>query len=495
MASNEASIYVVDDDASAREAIVGVIRSAGFSAKGFSSAPEFLAYPRDAGPECLVLDVEMPELSGLDLQQTLNDRSDTLPIIFVTGYGDVPMSVTAIRAGALDFLTKPLDADALLDAVQRALQQSTARQRHAPGEQTTRPHSERPLVHGIVGESPPLRELLQQVKTVANTDATVLIQGETGTGKERIARALHDLSARQHGRFVKVNCAAIPSGLLESELMGHERGAFTGAVAQRIGRFELADNGTIFLDEVGEIPLDVQPKLLRLLQEREFERLGSARTLRSNARVVAATNRDLRAMVAQRKFREDLYYRLSVFPMRVPSLRERFADIPLLAQHFVQEVAARLGKRVEPLSEASLQRLLAYHWPGNIRELQNVIERAVILAEDGHAHIPVLTVGGSPSHFAPGDEPSVREQTPAAHFVPRSQGLAEVSKAHILHVLNETNWVVAGPRGAAARLEMKRSTLNFRMKKLGIARPGSRAVEAGAGSRLEDAEPGRTRSG
>jgi DNA-binding NtrC family response regulator len=462
-------VYVVDDDESAREAIIGVVRAAGFEALSFASALEFLAYPREAEPACLVLDVEMPELSGLDLQQRLNAANDRLPVIFVTGYADVPMSVTAVKAGAVDFLTKPLDADALLDAVQRALAQCESKSALNQPASRSRKASPPPLVEGMVGASPALRSLLQQVRTVAATDTTVLIQGETGTGKERIARALHDLSARSGGRFVKVNCAAIPTGLLESELMGHEKGAFTGAVAQRIGRFELAHNGTIFLDEIGELPLDLQPKLLRILQEREFERLGSTRTVRSDTRVIAATNRDLPTMVAGRSFREDLYYRLSVFPLLMPPLRERAEDIPLLAEHFIEEVAARMGKRLQPLSQAALDRLLGYRWPGNIRELQNVIERAVILSEEGVVTIPEL--GRGALRAPPSVNEGHQEELPGAGSTAQSEGLDAVSRAHILHVLRETNWVVAGPHGAAARLEMKRSTLNFRMKKLGIVRP------------------------
>lgn len=475
MMSGEAAVYVVDDDDSARDAIIGAVRAAGYSALGFASAPAFLAHSRDEERACLVLDVEMPEQSGLDLQQRLNAANDTLPIIFVTGYGDVPMSVAAVKAGAVDFLTKPLDADALIGAVERALllPAPSTRRSFVAGRKVDE------MLEGIVGASPALRSLVQQVKTVAVTDTTVLIQGETGTGKERIARALHDLGPRRGGRFIKVNCAAIPSGLLESELMGHERGAFTGAVSQRIGRFELAHDGTIFLDEIGELPLELQPKLLRILQEREFERLGGTRTLRSNARVVAATNRDLRSMVAARTFREDLFYRLSVFPVRVPPLRERMQDIPLLAQYFVREIGARMGKELHDLSPLSLARLLDYSFPGNIRELQNVVERAVILAENGVVTIPDLSATTN-APFANLDEPlngtPATESSPGREFVPRSEGLAEVSKAHILHVLNETNWVIAGPNGAAARLEMKRSTLNFRMKKLGIVRPGSRST-------------------
>jgi len=317
------------------------------------------------------------------------------------------------------------------------------------------PAAARPLaapVSGIVGASAPLRAVLQQVEAVAKTEATVLIQGETGTGKERIARRVHELSDRAQGPFVTLNCAAIPATLLESELMGHERGAFTGATGQRIGRFELAEHGTLFLDEIGELPLELQPKLLRLLQEREFERLGGNRTVRADVRVVAATNRDLKAMAAQRTFREDLYYRLSVFPIAVPPLRERRQDIPLLARYFLEQLGCRMRKGVGPLSARSLGRLLDHHWPGNIRELQNVLERAVILADGDSIDVPQLAT----------DAP--------ASPTPRTQALNEVSKAHILSILKETNWVIAGPRGAAAKLDMKRTTLNFRMKKLGIAR-------------------------
>lgn len=471
MTISEACVYVVDDDPSAREAIIGVIRAAGFHARAFESALEFLAYARQGERACLVLDVEMPELSGLDLQQRLNAANDRLPIIFVTGYADVPMSVTAVKAGAVDFLTKPLDGDALVEAVQRALAECDGRAPTSKPTPDARSARAATRVEGIVGDSAPLRALLQEVRTVAGTDTTVLIHGETGTGKERIARALHEMSGRSGGRFVKVNCAAIPSGLLESELMGHEKGAFTGAVAQRIGRFELAHHGTIFLDEIGEMPLDLQPKLLRILQEREFERLGSTRTVRSDTRVIAATNRDLGAMVQGRLFREDLYYRLSVFPLRMPPLRERMQDIPLLAEHFMHEVGARMGKVLQPLSRLALDRLLAYAWPGNIRELQNVMERAVILAEGGVVTIPELGRGSVPPPERRPERASPTVDGGSA-LAASSEGLDAVSRAHILHVLRETNWVVAGPHGAAARLEMKRSTLNFRMKKLGIVRPG-----------------------
>jgi formate hydrogenlyase transcriptional activator len=318
----------------------------------------------------------------------------------------------------------------------------------------------------IVGNSPSLRRTLHQVETVAPTESTVLVYGETGTGKELVARAIHDGSPRRVGAFVKLNCAAIPTGLLESELFGHEKGAFTGAVAQRIGRFELANGGTIFLDEIGEIPLELQPKLLRVLQEREFERLGNSRTLRTNARLIAATNRDLAAMVEEGKFRTDLFYRLNVFPVQVPPLRERTEDIPLLVRHFAQEFSRRMKKQIDTIPSETLQSLTRYHWPGNIRELQNVIERAVILSPG-----PVLRV--SPSEYK--QRAAKSKASPS-----RSDTLEEAERKHVLGVLEETNWVLAGPNGAAARLGMKRSTLQYRMGKLGISRPRAVASDTKA---------------
>ncbi len=305
----------------------------------------------------------------------------------------------------------------------------------------------------IVGESPLLKAVLKQVESVAPTDSTVLIHGETGTGKELIARAIHNLSARREHTFVKVNCAAIPTGLLESELFGHERGAFTGAIAQKVGRFELAHGGTVFLDEVGDIPLELQPKLLRVLQEQEFERLGSTRTIRVDARVVAATNRDLHRMVADRTFRNDLFYRLSVFPLFVPPLRERREDIPTLVRYFTQIYARRMNKRIETIPADSLDLLTRYHWPGNIRELENLIERAAILSPGPVLQVPLAELK------PPSEVPTGGVST-----------LQAAERQHILRALQETNWVLGGPRGAAARLGMKRTTVQSRMRKLGISR-------------------------
>ncbi len=310
----------------------------------------------------------------------------------------------------------------------------------------------------IVGHSPSLLRVLKQVETVAPTDSTVLIYGETGTGKELIARAIHDLSSRSGRTFVKLNCAAIPTGLLESELFGHEKGAFTGAVAQRIGRFELANHGTVFLDEIGEIPLELQPKLLRVLQEREFERLGSSRTLRSDARLIAATNRDLAEMVDDQTFRADLYYRLNVFPVHLPPLRERLEDIPLLVRHFVDQFARRMNKKIETIPAETMNALTQYPWPGNIRELQNLIERAMILSNGSVLRVPLDGLKSRP----------VRGADSAGN-----RTMEEAERAHILSVLKDTKWVLSGPQGAATRLGMNRSTLRFRMGKLGIVRPGS----------------------
>jgi formate hydrogenlyase transcriptional activator len=317
----------------------------------------------------------------------------------------------------------------------------------------------------IIGNSAPLRKVLKRVETVAPTDSTVLIYGETGTGKELIARGIHDLSPRRSKPFVKLNCAAIPTGLLESELFGHEKGAFTGAVAQRIGRFEVADGGTIFLDEIGEIPLELQTKLLRVLQEREFERLGSSRTIRTNARLIAATNRDLEAMVSEQKFRSDLFFRLDVFPVHVPALRERDGDIPLLARHFTQQFSTRMKKAVEAIPSAAMDALCRYYWPGNIRELQNVIERAVIISAG-----PGLCVDVADLKFPKPGHPEERavaaksEAHGTLHNV-----LEETERQQILQALKQSNWVVAGPNGAAARLGMNRSTLQVRIQKLGIS--------------------------
>ncbi len=325
----------------------------------------------------------------------------------------------------------------------------------------------------IVGESPVLKRALAQVELAAPAGTTVLLLGETGTGKELFARAIHNLSPRRDRTFVKINCAAIPSGLLESELFGHEKGAFTGAIAQKVGRFELADRGTLFLDEVGDLPLELQPKLLRVLQEQEFERLGGTRTTRVDVRVVAATNSDLSKLVAERAFRSDLYYRLNVFPIQIPALRERPEDIPLLVRYFVQRFSRSLNKEVEYIPADAMDALSNYSWPGNIRELENLLERAVILSPGKELRVPLSELKSATLAAAAGADSSssFTSLTSSASLSSPISTLEEAERQHILRALKQTQWRIAGPKGAAVLLGMKRTTLQARMRKLGIRRP------------------------
>src|ERR687897_2100698 len=385
MSKPSALVYVVDDDESVREAVGSLIRLEGLAVQTFPSAQEFLAFPRPDVPSCLVLDVKLPGLSGLDLQEELAKAKVQIPIIFLTGHGDIPTTVRAMKAGALEFLTKPFDDEDLLQAIHQGIMwDDRARQQRGNIAQ----HN----FDDIVGTSAGLRAVLEQVQVVAPTDSTVLINGETGTGKELVARAIHKISSRSNRAFVKLNCAAIPTGLLESELFGHERGAFTGAVAQKIGRFELAHRGTLFLDEVGDIPLDLQPKLLRALQEKSFERLGGTRTIPIDVRLVAATNRNLTQMMGDKLFRSDLYYRLKVFPITTPPLRDHSEDIPILARHFTQRYSRKTNKQIEKIPADTMRALVRWSRPGNVRELENFIERAVILSRGPNLRAPLSEI-------------------------------------------------------------------------------------------------------
>jgi len=330
----------------------------------------------------------------------------------------------------------------------------------------------------IIGDSAALESVLDQVEQVAPTDSTVLIEGETGTGKELIAHAIHNASQRCGRPFIKLNCAAIPLDLLESELFGHEKGAFTGAIAQKIGRFEMADKGTLFLDEVGDIPPALQPKLLRVLQEQEFERLGSGRTHKVDVRLVAATNRDLMKMVARGQFRSDLYYRLNVFPVLLPALRERREDIPALVTHFVKLFSRRMGKQVESIPPETMAAFQWYSWPGNIRELQNLVERSVILSRDGMLPNPL-------------HKKQSELMTPSLHRTrtfPSSMTLEDSDRALIVETLEQAGWIVGGPRGAAAKLGLKRTTLLAKMRRLGISRPSVQEETSVLGVAQEDAQ-------
>src|SRR5271154_188204 len=395
----------------------------------------------------------------------MNANVSHAELAFVTAHREIPIPVRAIGARAMEDVAKPFDPDLVVTGVQSAVQRSELRA-DTPGDNDA-------SGLGIIGRGARLRRVMQEVAKVATTDATVLVRGETGTGKELVARAVH-IQSKLSGPFVKLNCAAVPANLLESELMGHEKGAFTGAFSRRIGRFEAAQDGTIFLDEIGELPLEVQPKLLRLLEEQEFERLGGNNTIRSNARLVAATNRDLRAMAAEQRFREDLFYRLNVFPMEIPPLRERREDIPELTRQFANAFSLRTGRQLAPIPANVMEVLCAHDWPGNIRELVNVIERAAILAHNGVLTVSALSepVGPSPGSRGSSAPPSsLLRALPVHEHLPRtieSERLDDVDRRHIRAVLEATNWVVGGPGGAAVRLGMKRPTLIYKMQKLGI---------------------------
>jgi len=447
-------VYVVDDDASAREGVAGLIRSAGLMAKTFASGEEFLAAPRPKMPSCLVLDVNLPGVSGLDLQQELAKLDVQVPIIFLTGHGDIPMTVRAVRAGAANFLTKPFDDQELLNAIQQCI--TSHLQDNLRSDQKVGNTVGDSAGFQIVGQSPALREVLQLVQMVAPSDSTVLLLGETGTGKELIAHAIHNRSRRKGRPFVKLNCAAIPSGLLESELFGHERGAFTGAITQKIGRLEQADQGSLFLDEIGDISLELQPKLLRVLQDNEFERLGSTRTKKIDVRLIAATNRALEEMIIEKQFRLDLYYRLNVFPISIPPLRERPEDIPLLVRYFVQQFSQRMNKRIGRISPETMEALIRYPWPGNIRELQNVLERSVLVYEKGNLSI-------RRSWLSRG---CLQTEPAAAQALFRRSSMEE--REVIGAALAETRGRVSGPSGAAAKLGIPPSTLESKIRSMNI---------------------------
>ena len=441
MKTVDTSVYVVDDDASVRDAVSSLIRSAGFRVRTFESAHEFLATPRAEVPSCLVLDVHLPGLNGLDLQRELAKADIPIPIIFLTGYGDIPTSVRAIKAGALEFLTKPFAEEDLLTAIRDGIAQDR-RSRAVP----------QPA--GVIGSSRPWRQALAHAAKVGATEATVLLTGESGTGKEVIAHLIHDTSRRAGGPFVALNCAALPEALLESELFGYEKGAFTGAVVARPGRVEQAAGGTLFLDEVGEMTPAVQAKFLRVLQEREFQRLGGTRVQKANVRVIAATNRDLHAALGRGELREDLYYRLHVFAICLPPLRERPEDIPALIEHFITVLGpAVLGRPAAGISREAHERLLAHSWPGNVRELRNAVERALILS-DGE----MIT----PEHL-----PAPPETPPEAEAAPRESLDLETTERELVE--QALRHAGQNKAKAARLLGLTRTKLYTRMQRFGLS--------------------------
>jgi two-component system nitrogen regulation response regulator GlnG len=481
MTSSVAPVYIVDDDSSVRESVGSLIRSAGWPVLAFGSAREFLDSRWASTPSCLVLDLDLPGMTGLELQQQLDPR---FSVIFLTGRGDIPTSVRAMKAGAQEFLLKPPPADELLEAVGRALAKTPLGYAHAqPSGSDPLPPSSRV---GMIGKSRALREVLDLVEAVAPSDATVLILGETGTGKERVARAVHDHSPRRSQPFVSVNCAAIPQSLIASDLFGHEKGAFTGAVQRRIGRFEQAHGGTIFLDEVGELPAETQIALLRVLQEREFERVGGRQPIAADVRVIAATNRDLPAAIAGGSFRSDLFYRLNVFPIEVPPLRERKEDIPLLVEYFMNRDQGTV-RRARSIPPRTLELLDAYSWPGNIRELQNVVERALIVSSEVELTVDARWLLGpstEPSRQSVSAPPRVREtptpeapptrtsdetfgtrepsSEPAGATLIADGSLAELERQMILRTLAA---VSGNRRRAATRLGIGLRTLYEKLKR------------------------------
>ena len=454
MNESVSQIYVVDDDLSVREGVGRLIRSAGLKVKTFPTAQEIIASLEEELPSCLVLDVQLPDINGFELQQQLAKKDLQVPIIFLTGYGDIPQSVRAMKAGAIEFLTKPFRDEELLNAINQAIERGAELRNETSFSE-------------IVGKSTALRQVLREVDLVAPSDASVLILGETGTGKEFIAGAIHQRSRRSDRPLVRVNCTSIPKELFESEFFGHAKGAFTGAIRDRAGRFEAANRGTLFLDEVGELPLELQAKLLRVLQEKSYERVGEDRTRHADVRIVAATNRDLQREVAVGRFRQDFYYRLNVFPLTVAPLRDRKEDIPLLATHFIDSSVKEFGCARPILTRFGLEILQKYDWPGNIRELRNVIERAVILAQGGPIAFDIPVNGASIELAALKQTNNEREE---AKFLTE----AEVRRReceNIFVVLQKTGWKIKGADGAARLMGVKPTTLISRIKRMGLVRP------------------------
>jgi DNA-binding NtrC family response regulator len=469
MNENSPVVGVIDDESSIRESLSNLLRSAELKVRTFASAQEFLtSWPRET-LNCLVLDVQLPGIGGLDLQRELASADAQIPIIFITGHGDIPMTVRAMRAGAIEFLTKPFRDEDLLGAVDQAIncgrQIEQLKNKPAGREPYSEGEPRREIgFSDIVGQSAALRHVLQQVEIVAPTDSTVLILGETGTGKEIIACTVHQRSRRRNRPLVRVNCSSIPKELFESEFFGHAKGAFTGAIKDRAGRFEAAAGGTLFLDEVGEIPLQLQSKLLRVLQEKSYERVGEEKTRHADVRIVAATSRDLQKEVAAGRFRKDLYYRLNVFPLKVAPLRERKEDIPLLATHFIELLVKELGCPKPRLTRAGVETLRNYEWPGNIRELRNVIERAVVFAQGGALDFD-LPVSGVDLTSLGSQHPDQAE----LEYLTEPE-MRRRERENLFAVLQKAGWKIKGVNGAAELLGVKPTTLIARIEKMGLKR-------------------------
>jgi DNA-binding NtrC family response regulator len=458
LATDPSLVLIVDDEPLNVDLLEQELEAAGYRTLAASGGEAALAQAAAAAPDLILLDVTMPGIDGYETCRRLkaDDATRSIPVIFLTALRESFEKVHAFELGAVDYVTKPFETEELLARVGTHIALRREIEAHRRSKATIQVLVEQMRDEGdpLVGDSPALARVREQIAQVAATDSTVLIEGETGTGKELVARAIHAQSTCRDRALVKLNCAALPRELVESELFGHEKGAFTGAHQQRRGRFELADGGSLLLDEVGELPLEAQAKLLRVLQEREFERVGGTRALHVDVRVIAATNRDLAAEVAAGRFRADLYFRLNVFPIRLPPLRERRDDIPRLLQHVASRIARRLGRELNGIAPGFVEAASAYGWPGNVRELENVVERALIVSRGG------LLDGGGWRPAAP---------APAASADAPPQGsLRQIETAHIRRVLDATHWAIEGEAGAARVLGLHPSTLRGRMRKLGL---------------------------
>jgi nitrogen regulation protein NR(I) len=461
-------VLIVDDEPNLRKILSAQLSRDGYDVLTAEDGEQGLTQLREHHIDLIITDLKMPRVDGMTLLKRALEEEPELPIVVITAHGTIDTAVEALKRGAFDFVTKPFDKDEVRQIVAKALKTHELR-----GADATTPAS-RGARFGIIGSSPGIAELYAILERVADTPTTVLITGESGTGKELVARALHEHSGRKDKPFIKVNCAAIPKELIESELFGYERGAFTGAVASKPGRFELANGGTLFLDEIGEIPIEMQVKLLRALQESEFERVGGIKTIRVDVRLVAATNRDLKRLISAGTFREDLFYRLNVVPIRLPALRERTSDIPLLVEHFLLKFNERLKKKVESVSREALDLLVAYPWPGNIRELENVVERAVLFCDTHELSVNDLPpdVRGIPAlanvplpdadlHAALASEGGLKEHVKVA--------MSRLERELVSRALQQTGGNVTH---AARLLKISRKGLQLKMKELGL-REGS----------------------
>ena len=472
-------ILVVDDEPNLRRVLSAQLERDGYDVHTAEDGEQALTILKEHHIDLVITDLRMPRIDGMELLRRAQKIDAELPVVMITAHGTVDNAVEALKTGAFDYLTKPFDQVEVRTIVAKAL-----RTRDLSATEASRPFHEIPVEgarYGIIGQSSSILDLYAVLDRVADTPTTVLITGESGTGKELVARALHESSSRHDKSFIKVNCAAIPKDLMVSELFGYERGAFTGAVGSKPGRFELASTGTLFLDEIGSIPVEMQVKLLRALQESEFERVGGVRTIRVDVRLIAATNSDLKKEIAQGSFREDLYYRLNVVPIRLPSLRERATDIPLLVMHFIRKFNARLKKNIDGVEAVALARLTAYPWPGNIRELENVIERAVLFCDGDELHLgdlPAEVRGSSGSSEAASATP-----LPSASSEPASSGpydglkeqvkaaMSRLERELIVRALDQTNGNVTH---AARLLKISRKGLQLKMKELGLREQSER---------------------